>query len=63
MVDDPLMDKEQVAERLNVGVRYVDRLVAERRLPHHRIGRLVRFRQADVDAFLAATRVETDGTS
>ena len=34
------------------------RLVAERRIPFHRLGRLIRFKKADLDAFIEAGRVE-----
>jgi hypothetical protein len=30
---DPLLDKHQVAERLNVGIRFVERLIAENESP------------------------------
>ncbi len=38
--------------------RYVRRLVAERRIAFHRMGRCVRLAPADVDAYIEASRVE-----
>ncbi len=53
-----LIDAEEVATELGVTVRFVRRLVHERRIPFHRIGRHVRFDRADVEAFIAEGRVE-----
>lgn len=53
-----LIDTEEVAARLGVTVRFVRRLVHERRIPFHRIGRHVRFDPVDVEAFIADGRVE-----
>jgi excisionase family DNA binding protein len=36
----------------NVTERYMRRLVAERRIPYLKVGRLLRFRLADLDAYL-----------
>ncbi len=52
-----LLTIEEVADRLNVGVRFVRRLVAERRIVFHKVGHYVRFNPADVDALIAAGRV------
>ncbi|MDQ3681383.1 MAG: excisionase family DNA-binding protein [Actinomycetota bacterium] len=43
---------------MGVTPRFVRRLVAERRIPFLKVGRHVRFDPADLDAFLAAGRVE-----
>lgn len=48
----------EAAERLGVSPRFVRRLVAERRIPYLKLGRHVRFDPADLDAFLAAGRIE-----
>jgi excisionase family DNA binding protein len=53
-----LLTIEQAAERINMSVRYVRRLVAERRIAFHKIGRAVRLHVSDVDAHVAAGRVE-----
>ncbi|MCP4965341.1 MAG: helix-turn-helix domain-containing protein [bacterium] len=48
---------DEAAERLNVSVRFVRRLVAERRVPYLKIGKFVRFDQDDLDSGNAAQRV------
>jgi excisionase family DNA binding protein len=53
-----LLTIEQAAERLNMSARYIRRLVAERRIAFHKIGRAVRLHVTDVDAHAAAGRVE-----
>lgn len=54
----PPLTLEQAAKYLNVSERYMRRLVAERRVPFHKIGRLLRFLTCDLDDLLAAGRVE-----
>jgi excisionase family DNA binding protein len=49
---------QEAADYLNTSVRFVRRLVAERRVPFHKAGALVRFAVADLDAFMLAGRVE-----
>ena len=56
---DDLIDSEQVAARLGVTTRFVRRLVDERRIPFHKIGRHVRFDPADVETYVQSRRVET----
>jgi excisionase family DNA binding protein len=53
-----LHDVESLATRLGVSVRYVRRLVEERRVPYFKIGRHLRFDADEVEAWLADTRVE-----
>lgn len=48
----------EAAAYLNVTERYVRRLVAERRVAYHKVGRLLRFRPSDLDALFEAGRVE-----
>jgi excisionase family DNA binding protein len=48
----------EAAEYLNTSVRFVRRLVSERRIPFHHVGRHVRIATADLDAFVQAGRVE-----
>lgn len=50
---------DQAAEYLNVSVRFIRRLVAERRVPFHKAGSHLRFRPVDLDAFMLAGRVES----
>ncbi len=52
-----LMDIETLAVRLGVSVRFVRRLVAERRMPFLKIGKFIRFDPADVDAWIESRRV------
>jgi excisionase family DNA binding protein len=47
-----------VADQLGVTERYVRRLVAERRIPYLKFGRLLRFDPAEVDQWLERARVE-----
>jgi excisionase family DNA binding protein len=54
----PYLTVEQAADYLNVSVRFIRRLVAERRIPFHKAGSRVRFAVVDLDAFMLAGRVE-----
>jgi excisionase family DNA binding protein len=49
---------EQAADRLNTGTRFVRRLIAERRIAFVKLGRHVRIDEDDLEAFVAAGRVE-----
>lgn len=51
-----LWDIDAVALRLGVRVRYVRRLVAERRIPYLKLGRLLRFDPDEIDAWLNEAR-------
>jgi excisionase family DNA binding protein len=53
-----LLSLEDVAKRLDVPPRFVRRLVAERRITYHKVGRYVRFHERDIADYLAAHRVE-----
>lgn len=48
---------EEAAAYLGTTVRFVRRLVAERRVTFYKVGRLVRFKRADLEAFVQAGRV------
>ena len=48
----------ETAAYLNTSERFVRRLVAERRIAFHHVGRHVRFALSDLDGWLAAGRVE-----
>jgi excisionase family DNA binding protein len=53
-----LIGYRKVATKLGVPIGTVYSMVAHRRIPHVRLGkRLVRFREEDVDAYIAAKRV------
>jgi excisionase family DNA binding protein len=53
-----LLTVEEAAERLGTSARFVRRLVAERRIAYTKLGRHVRIAARDLDAFVAAGRVE-----
>jgi excisionase family DNA binding protein len=53
-----LLSVEEAAERLGTSPRFIRRLIAERRIAFAKIGRHVRLDTADLDAFVAAGRVE-----
>jgi excisionase family DNA binding protein len=55
---DTLLSAEQAAERLGTSVRFVRRLVFERRIAYVKLGRHVRIATGDLDAFIAARRVD-----
>jgi len=48
----------EAADYLNTSDRFVRRLVAERRVAFHHVGRHVRFAVSDLQAFVLAGRVE-----
>ena len=54
---DALLSVEQAAERLGTSVRFVRRLVFERRIAFVKVGRHVRITSADLEAFIATGRV------
>jgi excisionase family DNA binding protein len=49
---------EQAAELLNTTPRFVRRLIAERRIPFHKVGRHVRIAETDLIRFLHEGRVD-----
>lgn len=55
------VDLEGAATYLGISTRTVRRLAHERRIPHLRVGRRLRFELADLEAFLARCRVEATG--
>ena len=55
---DTLLSVEQAAERLGTSVRFVRRLIAERRIAYIKVGRHVRIAEADLSSFVAAGRIE-----
>jgi len=52
-----LLTIEEAAERLGVTPRMIRRLTTSRRLPFVKVGRLVRFREADLVEFVEAWTV------
>jgi excisionase family DNA binding protein len=57
---DRLLTVEEAADRLGTSVRFVRRLVLERRIAYTKLGRHVRIAPRDLDAFIHAGRVEAD---
>ena len=52
-----LVDVGGTAERLGVTVRFVRRLVAERRIPYVKVGKFVRFDPVEVERWIDEHRV------
>ncbi len=52
----PLLDLAAVAERLSVNHRHIRRLVAEGRIPYLKWGHLLRFDEAEIEAWLDQSR-------
>ena len=52
-----LLTVEQAAERLNTKPRFVRRLIAERRIEFHKVGRHVRISEPALAEFIKASRV------
>ena len=55
---DALLSVDQAAERLGTSVRFVRRLVFQRRIAYVKLGRHVRIATGDLDAFIAASRID-----
>ena len=55
---DWLLTVEEAADRLGTSVRFVRRLVFERRIAYTKLGRHVRIATHDLDALIAAGRIE-----
>ncbi len=53
-----LLSVSEAAEAMGTPERFVRRLIAERRIAYHKIGKYVRIAEVDVLAFVAAGRVE-----
>ena len=52
-----LMAVDDVATRLGVSVRFVRRLVAERRIPYLKVGKFVRFDPRELEEWIDECRV------
>jgi excisionase family DNA binding protein len=55
---DRLMTVDEAAGALNTTPRFVRRLIAERRICFHHIGRHVRISERDLEAYVRAGRVD-----
>ena len=58
-----LLSIEELAARLGITVRHVRRLVAEKRVPYYKVGRLVRFDPAEIAQWLESRRVPGSRTA
>ncbi len=56
-----LLTIDQLAEHLGITVRHVRRLIAERRVPYLKVGKLVRFDPAEIAGWLDEARVRHSG--
>ena len=54
----PLLDAGGVGNYLGTSERHIRRLVSERRIPHTKVGGLVRFSLDDIDQWLAENKRE-----
>ena len=54
MAKERLMTAREVASYLRCSVTTVRRLVLRGKAPHYRLGRMIRFRRSEIDAWLAA---------
>ncbi|GAB2988544.1 excisionase family DNA-binding protein [Amycolatopsis acidiphila] len=52
------LNVQEAAEYLNTSVRFIRRLIAERRVAFHKVGSHVRLGVEDLEAFVQAGRVE-----
>jgi excisionase family DNA binding protein len=55
---DKLLTVEEAADRLGTSVRFVRRLVLERRIAYIKVGHHVRITETDLAGFVAAGRIE-----
>ena len=53
-----LLTPQEAADRLGTSLRFVRRLVFQRRIPYVKVGRHVRIAASDLEAFIVAGRVE-----
>ena len=53
-----LLTVQQAGDYIATGERFVRRLIAERRIPVHHLGRHVRIAERDLDHFIEAGRQE-----
>ncbi|MFI9409253.1 helix-turn-helix domain-containing protein [Nocardia gamkensis] len=60
-IESRYVDVEGAAAYLGTGVRFIRRLVAERRVVFYKVGGHVRFKVSDLEAYAQAGRVEPIG--
>ncbi len=52
-----LLTPEEAAERLSTTKRFIRRLVEERKITFIKVGRFIRFTDADLDTYIAERKV------
>jgi excisionase family DNA binding protein len=57
-IDLDMLTVEQAAQRLGTEVRFVRRLVAERRIRYYKVGKYVRFHPDDLTDYIRQGRVD-----
>jgi excisionase family DNA binding protein len=55
---EPLMSVQEAATRLGTPIRFIRRLIAERRIRFYKIGRYVRIDPQDLNDFVSHSRVD-----
>jgi excisionase family DNA binding protein len=58
LADKFILTPEEAADFLGVSLRTIRYWVAERRIPYFHLGRFIRFKPADLTAFLESGRVD-----
>jgi excisionase family DNA binding protein len=53
-----LLTVQEAAEQMSTSVRFIRRLIAERRITYVKLGRHVRIAETDIAAFIEAGRVQ-----
>lgn len=56
--DEPLLDKAQACELLNIGRWHLENLIRNREIPIRKVGRLIRFDRRELKAWLDENRIE-----
>ena len=55
---DEILDKDGLAEYLNVESHWIYQKVSERKIPYFKMGKYLRFRKSQIDKWLDAQKVE-----
>ena len=58
MADDIAWVSDGAAKHLGITLRTLDRLIDDGQLPAYKFGRVIRLKQAEVDAFIESARVQ-----
>ncbi len=51
-----MLTKKEVAERLNMSTRTINRLMEKKAFPYHKVGKTVRFDADDIEEYLRSTK-------